>query len=111
MSKLFLEEDKLIGHQLIAKRKSLFKKEFYLKGVYYNDLMEDIISNIYEVSSDSLHSEVKQRIEYNLICHLSFRDGGKPVGKTKLKRRINNLELKFNHQFLTRALKIFEEEN
>jgi hypothetical protein len=46
MSKYSLEKDKLIGHELIVKRKGLFKKEISLKDLSYNALINNILSQM-----------------------------------------------------------------
>jgi hypothetical protein len=115
MFKCYLEDDKTIGHEVIAKRKGLFKKEVSLTNLSYNSLIKNILSQMDEVSPEFLYNDIKysiiQRAEYNAIQNLSLRKGGKAIGKNKLERRINNLRFEFTNLYLNRALKILEEIN
>jgi hypothetical protein len=113
--KYLLEEDKLIGHDLIVQRNGLFRKKLSLKEIYYNDLINGIISKFDEVSPESLytsiHYSIKLKMSRNNIDAICLRNGGTIIGKSKLEKRINFLQYKFKDSYLKRALEIFEEIN
>ena len=112
MADYLLEEDRLIGHELVEKT-FLFRKKLFLRGVYYNKLMEDMVSVVEGLSPDLFYGilelSVKANQEKNVAQHFSLINGGNWAGKTDLERRINVLQYKFADSYLKKALKILEE--
>jgi len=112
MAEYLLKEDRLIGHELVEKT-FLFRKKLYLKGVYYNELLEDMAFIVDGLSSDLsygiLELSIKADQEKNVIHHLSYKNAGNGAGKTDLEKRINVLRYRFTDSYLKKALKILEE--
>jgi hypothetical protein len=112
--KYLLEEDKLIGHDLIVQRNGLFRKKLSLRGVYYNNLIKGIISKFDEVSPEllytSIHYSINLKISRNNMDTICFRNGGTIIGKCNLEKRINFLQFQFKDSYLKRALEILEEQ-
>jgi len=100
MAKCKLEEDKLVGHELFAE--GLFKKKFLLRDVYYNELIGE--------SSDKLDIEdyLKMIQRTNEYLHFSYRNGGHFMGKTKLERRIHQLQFNFVNSYVNEALALIK---
>ncbi|VVB83065.1 Uncharacterised protein [uncultured archaeon] len=112
MVEYLLGKDRLIGHELVEET-FLFRKKFYLKGVYYNELMKYFASAVETHESDlaygMLSGFIKTNQGKNIIDHFSLTNGGNGAGKTDLERRINVLQYKFTDSYLKKALKILEE--
>ena len=118
-----MEEDKLIGHELVIRRTGLFRKELSLKDIYYNDLIQEfnVDDNEHSYDNISLGLRIRQiiydnislglriRQMENMISHYSFRYGGDVIGKSHLEKRIKSLQARFVDLYITRAQEILEQ--
>jgi hypothetical protein len=109
-----LEKNKLIGHDLIVQRNGLFRKKLFLRGIYYNNLINGIMSKFDEVSQEYLYKEIhyslKLKMSRNKLDSIFFENNGEIFGKSKLEKRINYLQFRFKNSYLKKALEILEEQ-
>ncbi len=104
MPKYTLEEDKLIGHELVIRRKGLFGRELFLRDVYYNDLIRTLDVD----KNKTVIWEIEWKKELNFVNNYTLRNGGGVIGKSRLEKRIRNLQVRFTDLYLTRAKEILE---
>ncbi len=109
MYQYLLKKDRLIGHELIVQRESLFRRQLSLKDIYYNDLikfLEESSAFVSRDTYDNIQTALEWKSNENIITHFSLKNGGRVLGATKLERRINSLQSDFISQYIKRAKNI-----
>jgi len=111
MSKYLLNEDKLIGHELVINKISLYRKKLFLKDVYYNDLityLEKVNGIKSEDSCTNLLYTLDFLVNKILINNFSLRNGGGIIGREFFEKRIKTLQTNFVLQYTKKTKEILE---
>jgi hypothetical protein len=114
MADYLLQEDRLIGHKIVIQKKGLFKRKLFLKGVYYNDLINSMIEAGdlddlsleygYRLLSDSIQSETTKNFWDNI-----YQKKKCDIKKSCLEKKVDALQYRFTDSYLKKALEILEE--
>ncbi len=113
LKKYLLEEDKLIGHELIIQKKRFIQKSLELKDIYYNDLIKEIDSTKNShLDNPFIFSDILT--ELDLIKGRAFEDtfslGNERyvIGFFRTSRRIRELKYRLTDNYINMAKRILE---